>query len=59
MQVINTSLLGDAQHIEQMDRQFHPSRQGQSVTPPASGADNLSFMQAWTASVFARKYEME
>ncbi len=53
MQVINTSLLSDAQHIEQMNRQFHPSQRGQSVPEPTPDADGLSHMHSGSGSLSA------
>ena len=53
VQVINTSLLSDAQHIEQMNRQFHPSQRGQSVPDPTPSADGLSQVQGGSGSLSA------
>lgn len=53
VQVINTSLLSDAQHIEQMNRQFHPSQRGQSVPDPTPAADGLNQVQAGSGSLSA------
>ncbi len=52
-QVINTSLLSDAQHIEQMNRQFHPSQRGQSVPEPTPDADGLSHVHSGSGSLSA------
>ena len=55
LQVINTSLLADEQHIQQMDRQFHPARQGHSQPEPGAGADSL--LQPWDASLYPSQSE--
>ena len=50
LQVINTSLLGDAQHIEQMNRQYHPASRDQAQpAEPSADAHILSQTQLWSA----------
>ena len=55
LQVINTSLLGDEHHIQQMERQSHPVRQGPSQTEAGAGAD--SALDSWTAGLFISQSE--